>query len=129
MRLRRNPAGSSRATLAPSSPKPTDEANGCKLGHVAPKMLQKAQYVGFSESAQPLQVVYFGWPRFPVPGSAPRTGAGPNLRSEPADGLTCLRRRGRARGRWCGWLCDMTFSRTLSAQARKRLGRSVSLVA
>src|ERR1035441_3616477 len=39
-----------------------------------PRTLQKAQYVGFSESAQPLQVAYFGWPRFPVPGSAPRTG-------------------------------------------------------
>ena len=46
------------------------------IGIVAPKTLQKAQYVGFSESAQLLQVVYFGWPRFPVPGSAPRTGAG-----------------------------------------------------
>jgi hypothetical protein len=33
--------------------------------------------VGFSERAQPLPVVYFGWPRFPVPGSAPRMGAGP----------------------------------------------------
>ena len=46
----------------------------CNLRHVTPKTLQKALYVGFSESAQPLQVVYFGWPRFPVPGSAPRMG-------------------------------------------------------
>ena len=52
--------GATRAVV----PKPTDAANGCKLRHGAPKRLQKAQYVGFSESAQPLQVVYFGWPDF-----------------------------------------------------------------
>ena len=57
--------------------KPTDEANGCKLRRIAPEMLQKAQYVGFLESSEPLQVVRFGWPRFPVPGSAPRMSAGP----------------------------------------------------
>src|ERR1035438_4337773 len=58
-------------------PKPTDEAKFRNLRHVAPKTLQKALYVGCSESAQPLQVAYFAWPRFPVPGSAPRMGPGP----------------------------------------------------
>ena len=65
--------GATRAVV----PKPTEEANGCKLRHVSAKTFQKAQYVGFSESAQPLQVVSFGWPRFPVPGCAPRMSAGP----------------------------------------------------
>ena len=48
-------------------PKPIDEANRCNLRHVTPKTLQKALYVGFSESGQPLQVVCFGWSQFPVP--------------------------------------------------------------
>ena len=48
-------------------PKPTDEANRCNLRHVTPKMLQKALYVGFSESGRPLQVVCFGWSQFPIP--------------------------------------------------------------
>ena len=65
--------GATRAVV----PKPTGEANGCKLRHGPPRTLQKAQYVGFSESAQPLPIAYFGWPRFPVPGSAPRMSAGP----------------------------------------------------
>ena len=38
--------------------KPTDEANRCNLGHVAPKTLQKALYVGFSQIGRPLQVVW-----------------------------------------------------------------------
>src|ERR1017187_7701032 len=48
-------------------PEPTDEANRCNLRHVTPKTLQKALYVGCSESGRPLQVVWFGWSRFPVP--------------------------------------------------------------
>ena len=39
-------------------PKPIDEANRCNLGHVTPKPLQKALYVGFSQTGQPLQVVW-----------------------------------------------------------------------
>src|ERR1035441_538327 len=46
---------------------PTDEANRCNLRHVTPKTLQKALYVGFSESSRPLQVVCLGWSQFPVP--------------------------------------------------------------
>jgi hypothetical protein len=38
-------------------PKPTAEANGCNLRHLTPKTLQKALYVGHSESVRPLQVV------------------------------------------------------------------------
>ena len=45
--------------------KPTDEANRC--GHVTPKTLQKALYVGFSQISRPLQVVCFGWSQFPIP--------------------------------------------------------------
>ena len=48
-------------------PKPTDEANRCNLRHVAPKTLQKALYVGFSQIGRPLQVVCFGWSQFPIP--------------------------------------------------------------
>jgi hypothetical protein len=42
--------GANRAVL----PEPTDEANRCNLRHLTPTALQKAQYVGFSESAQTL---------------------------------------------------------------------------
>jgi hypothetical protein len=48
-------------------PKPIDEANRCNQGHVTPKTLQKALYVGSFESGQPLQVVCLGWSQFPVP--------------------------------------------------------------
>src|ERR1035437_26586 len=46
---------------------PFPEANRCNLRHVAPKTLQKALYVGFSQISRPLQVVWFGWSRFPIP--------------------------------------------------------------
>ena len=39
--------GANRSVL----PKPIDDANGCNLRRVTPKTLQKALYVGFSESA------------------------------------------------------------------------------
>ena len=59
------------------APKATDEANCCNLRHVTPKTLQKALYVGFSESGRPPQVVYFGWSQLPFP-EAPLAGqAGP----------------------------------------------------
>ena len=45
-------------------PKLTDEANGYDLRHVTPKTLQKALYVGFSQTGQPLQVVSLGWSHF-----------------------------------------------------------------
>jgi hypothetical protein len=48
-------------------PKPTDEANRCNLRHLAPKTRRKALYVGFSHIDRPLQVVCFGWSRFPIP--------------------------------------------------------------
>jgi len=48
-------------------PKPTGEANRCNLGHVTPKTLQKALYVGFSQIGRPLQVVCLGWSQFPIP--------------------------------------------------------------
>jgi hypothetical protein len=35
-------------------PKPIDEANRCILGHLTPKTLQKALYVGAFETGQPL---------------------------------------------------------------------------
>ena len=65
--------GANRAVV----PKPSPEGNRCKLRHEAPKALQKALYVGCSESGGPLQVVCFGWSRFPGPGSAPRIYALP----------------------------------------------------
>src|ERR1035438_5415910 len=65
--LRRNTAGSSWVPIPPSFPKPTAEANRCNLRHVAPKTLQKALYVGFSQASRPQQVVCFGWSRFPIP--------------------------------------------------------------
>src|ERR1035438_8222783 len=86
MRLRRNPAGSSRATLAPSSPKPTDEANGCKLRHVAPKTLQKGAIGGVlrKRSAPTGSVLWL------APISSPRKrashGRWTNLRSDHSDG-------------------------------------------
>ena len=58
-------------------PKPTDEANRCNLRHVTPKTLQKALYVGFSQTGQPLQVVYFGWSQFAIPGVHLAGQAGP----------------------------------------------------
>ena len=48
-------------------PEPTDEANRCNLGHVTPKMLRKALYVGFFGSGRLLQVVWRDESRFPVP--------------------------------------------------------------
>src|ERR1035438_7050934 len=48
-------------------PKPTNEANRCNLRHVTPKTLQKALYMGFSQTRWPLQVVCFGWSQFPIP--------------------------------------------------------------
>ena len=58
-------------------PKPAREPNRCNLRHVAPKTLQKALYVGFSQIGRPLQVVYFGESQFPFP-EAPLAGqAGP----------------------------------------------------
>src|ERR1039458_3918391 len=48
-------------------PEPIDEANRCDLRHVTPKTLQKALYVGLSESGRPLPVVCLGWSQFPVP--------------------------------------------------------------
>ena len=55
--------GANRAVL----PEPTDEANRCNLGHVTPKTLQKALYVGFFGSGRLLQVVCLGWSQFPFP--------------------------------------------------------------
>jgi hypothetical protein len=55
--------GASRTVL----PEPTDEANRCDLGHVTPKTLQKALYVGFFGGGRPLQVVWLGWSQFPFP--------------------------------------------------------------
>jgi hypothetical protein len=61
----------------PFAPKPTDEANRCILGHLTPKTLQKALYVGSSQTSRPLQVVCLGWSQFPFP-EAPLAGqAGP----------------------------------------------------
>jgi hypothetical protein len=76
---------SSRAPLTPSSHKPTDEANGCKLRHAAPKTLQKAQYVGFlRKSLAPTGSVLWL-----APISSPRKRASharwTNLRSEPSE--------------------------------------------
>jgi len=48
-------------------PKPINEANRCNPGHVTPKTLQKALYVGFSQIGGPLQVAYFGRSQFPFP--------------------------------------------------------------
>jgi hypothetical protein len=48
-------------------PNPTDEANRCNLGHVTPKTLQKALYVGSFGSGRLLQVVCLGWSQFPIP--------------------------------------------------------------
>jgi len=48
-------------------PKPTGEANRCNPGHVTPKTLPKALYVGFFANGRPLQVVWFGGSQFPVP--------------------------------------------------------------
>src|ERR1035437_2213655 len=72
--------GANRAVL----PETTDEANRCNLRHVTPKTLQKALYVGFSESGRPLQVVGFGWSRFQGP-EARLAGL-----ARPICGLTCL---------------------------------------
>src|ERR1035438_4161831 len=66
-----NPAGSSGAPIAPSSQKPTDEANRCNLRHVTPKTRQKALYVVFSQIGRPLQVVWFGWTQFLIPKARP----------------------------------------------------------
>ena len=62
-------------------PECTDEANRCSLGYEAPKRLQKALYVGFSQVGQPLASV--NWP-VPVsnPRSAPRRAGRTNLRSD-----------------------------------------------
>jgi hypothetical protein len=49
------------------NPEPTGEANRCNLGHVTPKTLQTALYVGFSQIGRPLQVVCLGWSQFPIP--------------------------------------------------------------
>ena len=57
-------AGSSWAPIAPLSRKPIDEANRCNLRHVAPRTLQKALYVGFSQIGRPLRVVCLGWSHF-----------------------------------------------------------------
>ena len=48
-------------------PQAHHEANRCNLGHVTPKTLQKALYVGFSQTGRPLQVVCLGWSQFPIP--------------------------------------------------------------
>ena len=48
-------------------PEAHHEANRCNLGHVTPKTLQKALYVGFSQTGRPLQVVWCGWSQFPIP--------------------------------------------------------------
>jgi hypothetical protein len=47
------------------APKPIGEANRYNLGHLTPKTLQKALYVGLSQIIKPLQVVYLGWSQFP----------------------------------------------------------------
>src|ERR1035441_6827034 len=52
---------------------PVDKPHTCNLRHVAPKTLQKALYVGFSQIGRPLPVVCFGWSQFPIP-EAPRAG-------------------------------------------------------
>ena len=64
-------------------PKPTHEANRCNLRHVTPKTLQKALYVVFSESGRPLQVVWFGWSRFPMPEALVSTCRRPCLSPRP----------------------------------------------
>jgi hypothetical protein len=81
--------GANRAVV----PKPSPEGNRCKLRHEAPKALQKALYVGCSERGRPLQVVYFGWSRFPGPGSAPRIYAlpiygGPEWQNSERQGIS-----------------------------------------
>ena len=65
--LRWNAADSSWVPIASLSPKTTDEANRCILGHLTPKTLQKALPVGYFKTGQPLQVVGFGWSQFPFP--------------------------------------------------------------
>jgi hypothetical protein len=78
---------------------PVDKPHTCNLRHVTPKTLQKAQYVGCSESAQPQQVAYFGWSQFPVPGSAPRrAGLRP---STPDASLPCTSKPASTRPRTC----------------------------
>ncbi len=64
-------------------PKPTDEANRCILGHLTPKALQKALYVGYSQMVCPLPVVCFGWSQFPFPEARLATWM-PQLNSEDA---------------------------------------------
>ena len=39
-------------------PEAHHEPNRCRLGHVTPKTLQKALYVGLSQTGRPLQVVW-----------------------------------------------------------------------
>jgi hypothetical protein len=59
-RARRFFLGANRSVV----PKPIDEANRCNLRHVAPRTLQKALYVGFSQIGRPLRVVCLGWSHF-----------------------------------------------------------------
>ena len=67
-RARRFFLGPNRAVV----PNPTDEANGCILGYLTPKPLQKALYVGVRDMADPYQqalevsivsTTYKGWQR------------------------------------------------------------------
>jgi len=102
--------GPSRAVV----PKPTDEADRCNLGHLTPKALQKALYVGLCESGRPLQVAYFGWFQFPVPearlaglagliyGLTPYHDADPHVR-------WCGRREGNPPGDPTGWSSHLAF--------------------
>src|ERR1017187_1731330 len=55
--------GANRAVL----PDSTEAVNRCNLRHVTPKTLQKALYLGFSQSGRRLQVVCVGWSQFPIP--------------------------------------------------------------
>jgi hypothetical protein len=104
-----NTAGSSWVPIPPSSRKPTGEANRCNLRHVAPKTLQKALYVGFSQIGQPLQVVGFGWSQFPIPEARLAGQAGPiypnaeveKPRNTPNTRKAGLDNRQPARRIWC----------------------------
>jgi hypothetical protein len=58
-------------------PEAHHEANRCNLGHVTPKTLQKALYVGSYQIGRPLQVVCLGRSQFPIPEARLAGQAGP----------------------------------------------------
>ena len=95
-------------------PKPTAEANRCNPGHVTPKTLQTALYVGSSEKRPPTGSV-LRWSRFPGPGSAPR--GYPRLANLWLSLSTGRSKPLQVRNRGCRSLLlrNMTFSRTPSS--------------